>query len=327
MTTFLNSLRRFALTGLMVLVALWAGYKLWDYYMDEPWTRDGHVRADVVPVAPDVSGFVTDVLVKDNQRVRRGDVLFRIDRARYAIALEQAEAVLEGRRAQLDQANADLKRYSLLTPDVVISKQKMDQVVATQGTAKAAYDQAVADRGLARLNLERSEVRAAVSGVVTNMELRPGAYLTPGKGVMALLDSDTLHVQGYFEETKLRRIHVGDTVNVRLMGSNHALRGSVESVAAGIEDRDRSAGATLLANVNPTFNWVRLAQRVPVRIAIDRAAERNDLVAGTSATVEVLGSARHADRTPSKIGAGRAPRLRTIEVSDPVNGAHAAHVF
>ena len=294
MKAVLNSLRRFALTGLMVLVALWAGYKLWDYYMNEPWTRDGHIRADVVPVAPDVSGFVAEVLVKDNQHVNRGDVLFRIDRARYAIALDQAEAVLEGKRAMLDQANADLKRYSALAPDVVISRQKLEQVVATQASAKAALEQAIADHGLAKLNLERSEVRASVSGIVTNMELRPGTYLTPGKGVMALLDSDTLHIQGYFEETKLPRIHVGDPVNVRLMGRSRTLRGRVESVAAGIEDRDRSAGTSLLANVNPTFNWVRLAQRVPVRIALDRA-ERNDLVAGATATVEVLGSGPRSD--------------------------------
>src|SRR5262249_29426645 len=150
------------------------------------------------------------------------------------------------------------KRYSALTPDAVVSRQKLDQIVASQGSAKASYDQAVADRNLARLNLERSEVRASVSGVVTNNELRPGTYLTPGKGVMALLDSDTLHVQGYFEENKLARIRVGDAVNVRLLGAGHVLRGRVESVAAGIEDRDRSAGSTLLANVNPTFNWVRL---------------------------------------------------------------------
>jgi RND family efflux transporter MFP subunit len=290
MKAVLNSLRRFALTGLVVAVALWAGAKLWDYYMNEPWTRDGHVRADVVPVAPDVSGFVTEVLVTDNQQVRRGDVLFRIDRARYEIALKQAEAVLLGKRAMLDEANADLKRYSALTPGLVVSTQRMDQVTAIQGSAQAAFYQATADLGLAKLNLARSEVRAAVNGVVTNMELRPGTYLTPGKGVMALLDSDTLRVEGYFEETKLPRIHLGDAVNVRLLGSHHALRGRVESVAAGIEDRDRSAGTTLLANVNPTFNWVRLAQRVPVRIALDRA-EASELVAGATATVEVIGSA------------------------------------
>ena len=295
MKALLNSLRRFSLTSVVVLVALWAGTRLWDYYMNEPWTRDGHVRADVVPVAPDVSGFVTEVLVKDNQQVQRGDVLFRIDRARYDIALKQAEAVLLGKRAKLEEADADLKRYSALTPGLVVSTQRMDQVTATQGSAQAAYNQAVADLGLAKLNLERSEVRAAVNGVVTNMELRPGTYLTPGKGVLALLDSDTLHVQGYFEETKLSRIHVGDAVNVRLLGSDHMLQGRVESIAAGIEDRDRSAGATLLANVNPTFNWVRLAQRVPVRIALDHAVERNELVAGATATVEVLGAALQRD--------------------------------
>jgi RND family efflux transporter MFP subunit len=308
MKALLNSLRRFSLTGVMVLAALWAGYRLWDYYMDAPWTRDGHVRADVVPIAPDVSGFVTDVFVKDNQQVRRGDVLFRIDRARYDIALKQAEAVLLGKRAMLDEANADLTRYSALTPGVVVSKQRMDQVVATQGSAQAAYDHAVADVGLAKLNLERSEVRASVNGVVTNMGLRPGTYLTPGKGVMALLDTDTLHVQGYFEETKLQRIHPGDAVNVRLLGSHHTLRGTVESVAAGIEDRDRSNGSTLLANVNPTFNWVRLAQRVPVRITLDRA-ERNELVAGATATVEVLGSVLRSDPTDAHGRPGASQRF------------------
>jgi multidrug resistance efflux pump len=317
MKAVLNSLRRFVLTGLMVLLALWAGYKLWDYYFEAPWTRDGHVRADVVPVAPDVSGFVSDVLVRDNQQVQRGDVLFRIDRARYEIALKQAEAVQEGKRAILDNANADLKRYSALTPGVVVSAQRMDQVAASQGSAQAAYDQAVADVALARLNLERSEVRASVSGMVTNNELRPGAYLTPGKGVMALLDTDTLHVQGYFEETKLQRIHIGDPVNVRLMGSSHVLQGKVESVAAGIEDRDRSNGSTLLANVNPTFNWVRLAQRVPVRIALIRADERGELVAGATATVAVLASrpsdggrvAQHRPSTSQRLACRSVPTL------------------
>ena len=204
----------------------------------------------------------------------------------------------------LDNANADLKRYSALTPGVVVSAQRMDQVVAIQGSAQAAYDQAVADVALAKLNIDRSEVRASVSGIVTNMELRPGAYLTPGKGVMALLDTDTLHVQGYFEETKLQRIHVGYSVNVRLMGSSHVLQGRVESVAAGIEDRDRSNGSSLLANVNPTFNWVRLAQRVPVRIALDRAAERGELVAGATATVEVLGATKKQETANRPIATG-----------------------
>jgi RND family efflux transporter MFP subunit len=278
---------RFGLTALVVAVALFVGVRLWAYYEDAPWTRDGHVRADIVQVAPDVSGFVTDVLVHDNQGVRQGDVLFRIDRARFAIALRQAEAIVAGRKASLDQANADLKRYSSLT-DLATSQQKQEQVLATQQEAQASYDQAVADRAAAQLNLDRSDVRASVNGTITNMDLRPGAYVTAGHGVMALVDTDTLRVEGYFEETKLSRIHIGDKVRIRLMGDARPLTGHVESIAAGIEDRDRGQGMSLLANVNPTFNWVRLAQRIPVRVTLDGVPDPSRLVTGRSATVEVI---------------------------------------
>ena len=286
MKGFLASFGRYVITGIAVLAAIAVGYRLWVYYMVEPWTRDGRVRADVVVVAPDVSGFVTEVLVRDNEAVRRGDVLFRIDRARFELALRQAEAVVAGRRASLDQATLDLKRYRALTTDAV-SQQKQDEVKATQLVAQASYDQAVADRDVAKLNLDRSDVRASVNGSITNMDLRPGTYVSAGKGVMALVDTDTLRVEGYFEETKLSRIHVGDPVSIRLMGDNTRLTGRVESIAAGIEDRDRTAGSNLLANVNPTFNWVRLAQRVPVRIKLDDVPPDIALVSGRTATVEV----------------------------------------
>jgi multidrug resistance efflux pump len=284
---------RFGLTALAVAAALFVGVRLWAYYMDAPWTRDGHVRADIVQVAPDVSGFVTDVLVHDNQPVQLGDIIFRIDRARFAIALRQADAIVAGRRASLDQANADLNRYRALT-DLATSQQKQEQVLAAQQEAQAAYDQAVADRALAQLNLDRSDVRASVNGIITNMDLRPGAYVTAGRGVMALVDTDTLRVEGYFEETKLSRIRVGDKVRIRLMGDARPLTGHVESIAAGIEDRDRGQGTSLLANVNPTFNWVRLAQRVPVRVTLDEVPNPARLVTGRSATVEVI------DRQPSR---------------------------
>jgi multidrug resistance efflux pump len=282
-----TQIRRFGLTALAVAVACFIGVRLWAYYMDAPWTRDGHVRADVVQIAPDVSGFVTDVMVRDNQHVQRGEVIFRIDRARFTLALQQADAIVAGHRASLDQTNDDLTRYRSLT-DLATSQQKQEQVLATQQQAQAAYDQAVADRGVAQLNLDRSEVRASVNGIVTNMDLLPGAYVTAGHGVMALVDTDTLRVEGYFEETKLSRIHVADRVRIRLMGDARPLAGHVESVAAGIEDRDRGEGTSLLANVNPTFNWVRLAQRVPVRVTLDTIPDPPRLVAGRSATVEVI---------------------------------------
>ncbi len=286
MTRFLAPFLRLAVTAAMVIAALAVGHGLWDYSMNAPWTRDGRVRADVVEVAPDVSGLVTDVLVEDNQAVKRGDVLFKIDPERFTLALRQAEAMVEGKRANAEQAAADYQRYSKLS-DAAVSQQKVELARAADLAAKAAYDQAVADRDLAKLNLARSEVRASVNGRITNMELRPGHYVNTGKGVMALVDGDTLRVEGYFEETKLPRIHVGDRASIRLMGEGTALGGHVESIAAGIEDRERSAGSTLLANVNPTFAWVRLAQRIPVRIKLDAGADRRLLVSGRTATVAI----------------------------------------
>lgn len=286
MTRFLALSFRLVVTLGMVAIAIVVGMALWDYYMNAPWTRDGRVRADVVGVAPDVSGLVTEVLVEDNQVVKRGDVLFRIDPERFTLALRQAEAMVEGKKASAEQAAGDYVRYSKLS-DAAVSQQKVELARATDLEAKATYDQAMADRDLAKLNLERSAVKASVNGRITNMELRPGTYVTTGRGVMALIDSDTLRVEGYFEETKLQRIHVGDKASIRLMGETATLTGHVESFAGGIEDRERTAGSNLLASVNPTFAWVRLAQRVPVRIALDPAPEGVRLVSGRTATVAV----------------------------------------
>jgi RND family efflux transporter MFP subunit len=279
-------------TLVTVAIALAIGYALWDYYVNAPWTRDGKVRADVVAITPDVSGLVTEVLVHDNQRVHKGDVLFRIDPDRFDLALRQAEAIVAGKQASLEQAQSDYQRYDKLS-DNAVSDQRRELAKATADEAKAAYDQAVADRDLAKLNRARAEVRASVNGLITNMDLQPGAYVSVGHGVTALIDEDTLRVEGYFEETKLPRIKVGDVATVHLIGERTLLTGHVESIAGGIDDRERSSGSNLLANVNPTFSWVRLAQRIPVRVALDPPPAGIDLVAGRTATVEIKpGSAK-----------------------------------
>lgn len=283
-------LLRLFVTLAMMAAASAAGASIWYYYIDAPWTRDGRVRADVVAIAPDVPGLVTEVLVSDNQRVKRGDILFRIDPERFQLALAQAEAAKEGRKAELDQATRDYDRYSSLT-EIAVSKQKIEAALEAKLTAQAAYDQALVAIDIAKLNLARSSVRASVNGRVVNMSLLPGAYVAVGKGVFALLDEDSLRVEGYFEETKLSRIHVGDRVRIRLMGDNADIMGHVQSFAGGIVDRERSEGANLLPNVNPTFSWVRLAMRVPVRIALDDKTNRERLVSGRTATVFVENAA------------------------------------
>ncbi len=278
---------RFLLTGVFVALAGVLGWHLWDYYMDEPWTRDGKVRADVVRLAADVSGIVSEVDAKDNQAVRKGDVIFRIDQARFALALRQAEAQMESSKAALDMARSDLELYRKLGESSV-TRQKIQQAETTVQQDEAAYNQAVISRDTAQLNLDRSVVRAPVNGVLTNFSMKPGNYVTAGAAVTALIDSDSYYVAGYFEENKLDRIKVGDPALVYLMGSKTPLKGHVDGVAGGIEDRERSDTSAQLANVTPTFTWVRLAQRVPVRVALDALPDDAALVAGRTASVTIV---------------------------------------
>lgn len=278
---------RVFLTLVMVTVAGLLGWHLWDYYMNAPWTRDGKIRADVVRIAPDVAGLVSEVLVHDNQDVKKGDVIFRIDQARYKLALQQAEAKLASSKAALDMANRDLTRYHKLN-DTTVTQQKIEQIETTTMQAEATYRQAELDRELASLNLERSSVKAPVNGVITNFSLQPGDYVTTGSAVTALVDTDSYYVSGYFEENKLERIQIGDPVVVDVMGSKIQLRGTVEGIAGGIEDRERTDSTSLLANVSPTFNWVRLAQRVPVRVKLEDVPQDVHLVAGRTVSVSVV---------------------------------------
>lgn len=282
---------RLAVTLVVTAIAAVVGWQLWIYYMDAPWTRDGGVRADTVQVAPDVSGLVSEVLVKDNQTVKRGDVLFRIDPVRYELALYKAEAVVASKQASMDEAVREMNRALSLTIDS-IAVQSQQQYTADAAEARAAFNQAAAERDVARLDLERSTVRATVNGVIANFSMRPGDYVTAGTAVFALIDSDSLYVAGYFQETKLPAISIGDRARVQLMGESRLIDGHVQSIAGGIADRNLSSSPSLLANVTPTFSWVRLAQRIPVRIALDNVPDGVRLIVGRTASVVVEAQGR-----------------------------------
>jgi RND family efflux transporter MFP subunit len=283
---FVKFLPRLAVTLVVVAVAAIIAWQLWIYYMEDPWTRDGRVRADVVEVAPDVSGLVAQVFVHDNEAVHIGDPLFQIDPVRFSVAVAQANAVAAKDQAALDEAVRDARRYDSLSGNAVSSVTR-DQSNTAVLEAQAELDQAKADQATAALNLQRATVRATVNGVITNFSMRPGDYVTTGNAVAALVDTDSLYVDGYFEETKLPRIAVGDAATVSLLGGGGVINGHVESIDAGIADNERTASPNLLADVNPTFTWVRLAQRVPVRIAIDHVPAGVRLIAGLTATVEI----------------------------------------
>jgi multidrug resistance efflux pump len=289
----MRTFARVVLTLVISAAGCVGGYELWNYYMLSPWTRDARVRADVVSIAPDVSGFVDEVRVKDNQFVHKGDVLFVIDQARYTRALAKAAADVASRRAQMEMRQKEAARRMKLT-DLAISDEAREDAVLTANSTAASYGQAVADLATAQLDLDRTTIRAPVNGFVTNLTLDRGQFASVGTKVMALIDSDSYRVSGYFEETKIPSVKPGEEVEIFLMSGVPPLRGHVESVSRGITDRDDPMGPELLANVNPTFEWVRLAQRIPVRIHIDKVPDGVLISSGMTCTVVVGGAPRQS---------------------------------
>jgi multidrug resistance efflux pump len=305
MKQLLGLLGRWSATLLFLAVAVVVARSAWSRYEKNPWTRDGHVRADVVRVSSDVGGLVTQVLVRDNEPVRVRQLLFILDKPRYAAALEQADATIQIANANLHSATANLDlarreaKRDIALGNLVATETheqnvaRVETALAALAQADAARDAALLARDVALLNLQRTEVHATVDGIVTNLDLHPGDFLPSGAQAMALVATDSIRVEGYFEETKLRCFSVGDAATVRLMGDDQDLVGHVESIAAGIADDQRSDAHNLLPAVQPTFSWVRLAQRIPVRIHIEGMPPGTLLIAGRTATVTIgSGSSR-----------------------------------
>jgi RND family efflux transporter MFP subunit len=272
-------------TLLILALAIWIGRLLWIHYMDTPWTRDGRVRADVINVAADVSGVVIDVPVKDNQPVKKGDLLMQIDPEHYQLAVKQAEAMVASRKATWEMRKVNASRRKDMDA-LVISAESREDASNVATSAQADYQLAIAQLDAAKLNLQRTRVLAAVDGYVTNLNVHRGDYARMGEAKMAVVDQNSFWVYGFFEETKLPHVRIGDPADMQLM-SGEVMKGHVESIARAIYDRDNPESRELIADVNPTFNWVRLAQRVPVRIHLDQVPEGVVLAAGITCTVIV----------------------------------------
>lgn len=283
----------FAATLAMAAIAVLLVADLWRIYMVAPWTRDARVLAQVVDVAPEVSGTVVQVPVGDNQFVHKGDVLFAIDPTRFRLAVAQARAQVEAAAQDLRLKEADMRRRQGLAG--VVSSEEQQRYASAVAVSRAALDGAKAALDVAELNLQRTVLRAPANGYVTHLRLRVGAYATAGKPAVAVIDSDSFWIAGYFEETKLAGIRVGAPARIKLMGYDAPLAGHVQSLGRGIGDTNDAINGVGLPTVNPVFTWVRLAQRLPVRIAIDRVPQGVTLAAGMTASVSLGGGGR---RTP-----------------------------
>tara|TARA_R110001583_G_scaffold188145_1_gene349847 strand:- start:12572 stop:13513 length:942 start_codon:yes stop_codon:yes gene_type:complete len=283
MKSVLAVIGRYTLTLCLVAVTSYMALKVWGQYEQKPWTRDGRVNANVVQVSPEVSGTISAVPVVDNQFVHQGDIIFVIDPERFKLAVASAQADVEAKYREKLVHEASARRRNKLKG--VLSQENIQQTDGEAAVAAAAYHGAQVAFDLAKLNLARSVVRSPIDGYITNLGIRSGDYAVTGATKVAVLDANSFWVTGYFDETKLGKIRVGNAAQMTLMGSDKPLSGHVESIGRGINETNGAPGHSGLPSVDATFSWVRLAQRFPVRIHIDQVPSEVNLAAGMTASI------------------------------------------
>jgi len=265
--SFFNYLITFVFVGLAISAAGYLYYR----YLENPWTRDGQVRANIVGIAPRVSGPIIRVAVSDNQQVEKGDLLFEIDPADFQAQVDAAAGRVQTDQATLTQQTQNLQRQTALYRTRVAALQDFQNAQDSFAAAQAQLATAKANLEQTKLNLSYTKVFAPVDGYVTNMNTSPGTYVTVGVQLMALVDTSSYWVAGYFKETQLPHIQAGQEALITLMGhEGQPFKGVVQTVGWGIfvSDGSGSSTTTLLPSVSPTIDWVRLPQRFPVRIRV-----------------------------------------------------------
>ncbi|AUD58553.1 efflux transporter periplasmic adaptor subunit [Shewanella sp. Pdp11] len=278
---------RISLTLIVVAVAGIAGYWIWSHYLYSPWTRDGRVRAEIITIAPDVSGWVNQLNVKDNQVVNKGDVLFTVDDTRYKATIAELNAKAESQKLAWELAKHKYKRRIGLTNDNLVSKETFDEAFINTELARTSYELAQAQLNTAKIDLARTQIHAPENGTLINLSLRNGNYVSKGNSVFSLVKQDSLYITGYFEETKIPLVHIGQNAEVSLMSGGHVLHGKVVSIGKAIANTNVTTNGQLLPQIGQTFNWVRLSQRIPVDIQLDNIPKDIELSVGMTVSIQL----------------------------------------
>jgi RND family efflux transporter MFP subunit len=283
----MNNIKKILFTLIFCAFAVLVIFLAWQRETGQKWTRDGRIRADVVVLSGEVNGRLLHLNVKDNQYVHKGDLLFEIDPSDYAVTVAEKEAALRSAGAKMDQMSEMAKRRARLGSSLV-SGEEVSNSRQSYRQAQADYERIASQLRMARIQLARTQVRSPVDGYVTNQTIQQGDYIKTGDPVLTLVDSNSFYVYGYFQEDQINHIKSGDRAVIKLLGSNISIRGQVESIARGINDYSNSGGEGKLHNVNPTFEWVRLPMRIPVRIRLDKLSTHGVvLVSGMTCTVDL----------------------------------------
>lgn len=277
------NIKKYLLIVISVFIIISSIYLLWDHYALSPWTRDGRVRAEINQVTAEVSGKVEQLMIIDNQEVKQGELLLVVDPTDYEIKLRQSELELNDLVVQYNFAKNQLARRTKLS-QVAISKEELDDARSRQESLAKKIELAKVKIEKAKLDLSRTQIRSPVNGFITNLNLRAGNYINAGSPLFAIVDKDSFYVIAYLEETKMANVVVGDNASIKLYGNNHELKGKVQSIGRAIDDNNSTTGSQLLENVQPNYPWVRLAQRVPIKISLNET-QGVTLIPGTTCTV------------------------------------------
>jgi RND family efflux transporter MFP subunit len=289
MARFAREALKTVATLLILVLAVLAALVIWDSYVTAPWTRDGTVRVQVANIAPQVSGQITEVRVVDNQYVHQGDVLYVVDPFDFQVALDSDKAQLRQKAADVQVRQMQAERRQHLS-NLATTPEEQQLYVGNAIQAQAAFDAAQQQVAQADINLKRTQVRSPVNGYVTNLLMRVGDYAHAGTNSISVIDADSYWIDGYFEETKMVHVCVGDRAEAALMGYRDPIVGRVQTVTRGISVSNATPSTQGLPNVDPVYTWVRLAQRVPVRIRITDIPAGIPLVSGMTATVTIRGA-------------------------------------
>ena len=271
--------------------AIYFGYEKFEEYFSNPWTRDGQVRAQVIQVSPRISGMVMEIAVIDNQFVKKGSLLFKIDQSPFKIEIAQTQAELKRERANLRGTKIEYDRVNKISKKDkgAVSQKDLIRHEVNYHKSLAQIDSLKEALNAARLNLSFTKIYASVDGYVSNINFQVGSQAVANQPILALVDSNSFWVFGYFRESMISEIKIDDKAQVTLMAyKDRPISGTVESIGWGIAHSDGNPGENLLPSIKPVFQWIRLAQRIPVRIKLDKLPDGIELRFGLSASVMIL---------------------------------------
>ena len=281
--------------------ALYFGYLKYQDYFNNPWTRDGQVRAQVIQVSPRVTGTVIRIAVVDNQEVKKGDLLFEIDPSPYQIKIDQAKADLKREEANARGTKIEYDRVRKIAAKNkgAVSQKDLNRNRVNYEKSLAKIDSAKEKLKSARLNLTFTKVHASVDGYVSNINFQIGSQAVANRAILALVDKNSFWVFGFFRENMLKDIRKGDRAKVTLMAyPERPIDGVVESIGWGIAHSDGNPGNNLLPKIKPVFQWIRLAQRIPVRVTLEKLPEGVELRFGLTASVMIMGRPEERKQRP-----------------------------